>query len=257
MYTNRIFGVPMATRLYGMTACCVLLAMAMSLPVQMVGQATKKPKQEPKPMSKEQAKTVKQDANSLFAASSYDLALKEYLNLYKSDAKNVDVNFRLGYCYLMTDINKAEGVKYLEYAVENDTKKKDLLYYLALAYHYSNDFDNAIKYYNEYKEQAHNKLIKDFLNADRQIEMCENGKMLFEHPVDVTFTNPGKMVNSPQADYNPYISADGTTLVYSARKKGSTGGLDEEIQSYGADVYWSQWKDSAWTKAKSTGAAVN
>ena len=84
--------------------------------------AQKHAKQEPKPLTKEQAQSVKRDASTLFAAGSYELALKAYLALYKSDPKNADCNFRIGYCYLMTDINKAEAVKYLEYAVENDTK---------------------------------------------------------------------------------------------------------------------------------------
>src|SRR3569832_1813274 len=75
----------------------------------------RKPKQEPKPLTKDQVKGVKQDANALFAFGSYELAIRPYLDLYKADPKNVDVNFRLGYCYLMTDVNRAEAVKYLEY----------------------------------------------------------------------------------------------------------------------------------------------
>ncbi len=219
--------------------------------------AQRRVKQEPKPLSKEQAKSVKQDANSLFAAGSYDLAIKAYLDLYRTDPKNADVNFRLGYCYLMTDVNKAEAVKYMEFAAENNTKKKELLYYLALAYHYANRFDDAIKYYKEYKDQAHNKIIKDFLNADRQIEMCENGKELVAHPVDVKIVNMGKLINSNQQDYNPYVSADGNTLVFSSRRKGSMGGLDEDALIYGADIYWTQWKDTVWSKAKNIGAAIN
>src|SRR5262249_12057068 len=88
----------------------VALLIILSLPA--LGQKQKRPKQEPKPLSKDQAKTVKQDANALFAFGSYDLAIKPYLDLYKADPSNVDVNFRLGYCYLMTDVDKTQAVKY-------------------------------------------------------------------------------------------------------------------------------------------------
>jgi len=238
--------------------CNKLLLLVTAMLLNVFFSTAQKKKQEPKPLTKEQVKSQKQDANALFALSSYDLAIKPYLDLYKSDPKNVDVNFRLGYCYLMTDVDKSQAAKYLQYAADNDTKKKEILYYLGLAYHYNNDFDNAVKYYNEYKNQAHNKLIKDFLNADRQIEMCMNGKELVSKPVNVSFENLGKLVNSPLMDYNPFVSADGNTLIFSSRRKGSMGGVDEEIMTYGADIYWTQWKDSGgWSKAKNTGAAVN
>ena len=33
--------------------------------------------------------------------------------------------------------------------------------------------------------------------------------------------------------------------------------LYEDLGIYTADIYWSQWKDSMWSKAKSQGANVN
>src|ERR1700733_13185990 len=78
-----------------------------------------KSRQAAKPLSKDQVQNIKKDANELFAAGFYDLALKGYLDIYKNDPKNADNNFRIGYCYIMTDIDKPAAVKYLKYAVEN------------------------------------------------------------------------------------------------------------------------------------------
>lgn len=81
-------------------------------------------KKEPKPLSKDQEQSVKRDANTLFAAGNYELALKDYLQLCITEPKDPDYNFRLGYCYIMTDIDKAEAVKYLQVAVDNDSRER-------------------------------------------------------------------------------------------------------------------------------------
>jgi hypothetical protein len=75
--------------------------------------------------------------------------------------------------------------------------------------------------------------------------------------VNVTFENLGKGINTAYEDYNPFISADEKKLVFTSRRKGNMGGFIEDLGMYSADVYWSVWKDTAWTKAKSCGAAIN
>ena len=52
----------------------------------------------------------------MFATGDYTGALLSYKDLVKADPKNVDYNYKLGYCYLETSSNKKAALSYLEYA---------------------------------------------------------------------------------------------------------------------------------------------
>ena len=208
-------------------------------------------------MTMDEAKVVKKDAATLFNMENYSGALKGYEELVKSDPKNSEFNYRLGYCYLLTNVNKAKAIQYFEAVAGIKTIRKEAMYFFGLACMYAERWDDAITAFNEYKTATHSKSIKDFPEADRQIEMCVNAQELMSNPVNVTFENPGKAINSIYEDYNPFISANGKTLLFTSRRKGNMGGFIEDLGIYTADVYFSLWKDTAWTKAKSTGAAIN
>ena len=217
----------------------------------------RKPKKE-HILTADEAKVVRKDAAEFFAYGDYDGALKAYIPLQKADPNNVDYNYRLGYCYIATNSDKTKAVPYLEFAAGQKSVKNEAYYYLGQAYQYAERWDDAIKAFENYRAVTKSKVIKDLLDVDRQIEMCNNAKELVKNPVAVKFVNPGKVVNSPYPDYNPFIAADRSLLVYTSRRKGNAGGFLEELGFYTADVYWSAWRDtSGWSKAKPCGAAVN
>lgn len=56
-------------------------------------------------------------------------------------------------------------------------------------------------------------------------------------------------VNSPAPEKDPWISADGSTLVFAST--GRPGGLGRD------DLYVSTWRDGAWTPARNLGPGVN
>ena len=207
-------------------------------------------------LSADEAKEVKKDAASLFATTDYKGALKAYLDLYQTDKENPEINFRIGYCYLQTNSKKL-ALPYLEKANQAKEPRKEGQFYMGLAYMYNARWDEAIQAFTNYKDASHNKLVKDFLAPDRYIEMCMNGKELSAHPVNVQFTNLGKSVNSMYEDYNPFISADGKSLLFTTRRKGNVGGFIEDLGIFTADIYSTQWRDTLWTKAKSLGGLVN
>ncbi len=208
-------------------------------------------------MTTDEAKLVKKDAATLFNTENYNTALKGYEELVKVDPKNPEFNYRLGYCYLFTNVNKAKAIEYFEASPTVKTTHKEAAYFFGLACMYAERWDDAIKFFNEYKTTSHSKQLKDLPDADRQIEMCNNAKELTAHPLNVTFANAGKAINTTYEDYNPFISADGKTLLFTSRRKGNLGGFIEDLGIFSADVYFSMWKDTAWMKAKSAGAAIN
>jgi Tol biopolymer transport system component len=63
--------------------------------------------------------------------------------------------------------------------------------------------------------------------------------------------NMGSVINSDQADFAPFLSADGKTLFFSSYKDGGLGGCD---------IYFTTRLDDTWTKwtaPKNLGAGIN
>ena len=66
----------------------------------------------------EEAKITSRKANELYLADNYKEALDFYRYLLKSDEKNLEYNFRLGVCYLRTNISKSSAIPYLKTVID-------------------------------------------------------------------------------------------------------------------------------------------
>ena len=197
-----------------------------------------------------------EDAEEHFKHTNYLMALPIYKELIKRDPRNIDFNYNAGMCYLNTNINKSLAIPYLELITNMAGAKFDneVWFDLGKAYQYSLRFDDAIKAYGRYKEGAKN---KDVTKAERQIEMCSNGKELVKYPVNVTFENMGKEVNSEFPDYYPLVTKDESFIVYTSRRKENIGARLEFDGYYPSDIYSSTVKDGKWAKAVNIGRPVN
>jgi len=208
-------------------------------------------------LTADEAKLVKKDANGAFTSGDFNSALTSYRDLVKSSSENPEYNYRYGVCLLNTNSIKSKAVEPLEKASKAKEPKKDVWYYLGMAYMNAERWDDAITAFNTSKTNNILKPTKDFLPVERMIEMCNNGKELVAKPIDVKFENMTKLINTPFEEYNPMISADGKTLAFTSRRKGNMGGFIPELGVYTADIFASTWRDTIWTKARSLGATVN
>jgi len=180
--------------------------------------------------------------------------LKVYKELYKNDKTNIDFNWKIGLCYLETNINKKEAVPYLEFICKQAKIEPDAFFDLGRAYHYANRFDDAIRMFNKYKEKGGSKLAAQ---ADREIEMCNNGKELVKFPVKVTFENL-KEINSEYPDYYPFCTSNESFVIFTSRRKGGVGASTLEVDGYySSDIYQSLVKGGVFSKAKDLGSPVN
>ena len=83
-------------------------------------------------------------AGEKFKAGNYDEALSIYLDLLVEDPRNMEYNYRIGVCYLNTNINKAKAIPYLELVTRQPGYEPDAMYLLGRAYHFAYRFDDAI-----------------------------------------------------------------------------------------------------------------
>ncbi len=212
------------------------------------------------------------DESLTYSKGGYSTALPLLLSLYKEDTLNMNVAFKLGVCYLSSKRHRAEAINYFNKAITAATnnyegtsykeKNAPLIAYKFLgdAYHLNYQFDKAIEVYGEFtdhmtKNKNTDKILID--EANRKIEMCKNGKLLMANPVKVKIENLGSNVNSIYADYSPVLSADQSTLFFTSRREGSTGGMKDDEGNFFEDIYMSSKTKTGWSKAMNVGAPIN
>jgi hypothetical protein len=99
---------------------------------------------------------------------------------------------------LYTEPDKKKPFSYFNIAIKNlSDAPKDALFYLGKTYHVNYKFDEAIKYYNEFKKVGSSGSIKK-LQVDREIQACRNGKKLLSNLSDLVIISK-KQLN--EADY--------------------------------------------------------
>lgn len=192
------------------------------------------------------------DADINFEDGNYEVALKQYLKVYKKFKTDVKVNYRIGFCYLNTNYDKAKALPYLLFV---DSVKSGvyatLQFDIARAYFHMHDLEQALE---RAKHYLNSKVLKpdEMLLVDRFLETCTNAKALIANPVNVSFVNLGKSVNSPQDDYNPFITEDETFMVFSSARK-----YINDYQQFIRGVYFSSKKDGQWQLAKAASSKIN
>ncbi|MBS1638227.1 MAG: PD40 domain-containing protein [Bacteroidetes bacterium] len=200
-----------------------------------------------------QQQYVIEDGDEYFAIHNYQMALSIYKEILKSLPYNREVQYKIASCYLNTNINRQEATKYLEFVVKEPEFEPEAWYDLGYVYQLAYKFDDAIAAFEKYKELVPKKANR----ADRRIEMCHNAQTLMKTPVNVSFTNLGKDLNSEYPDYYPWINKDETFIVFTSRRKGNIGGHVEGDGYYSSDIYSSQAINGKWNKSRNIGPAVN
>ncbi len=211
------------------------------------------------------------EGNYLILEENYPQALKVFLEAYKIDSTNSNINYKIGYCYLKTESSKALSLHYLAKGVKNTTKNYgdldrdekiapiNAFYFYGRALHLNYKFDEAIANYEKFKSflspGKHSDLIKD---VNRQIEISKYAKQAVTTPVNFVIKNMGDSINSAYPDYSSVISADENTIIFTSRRPGSTGGDITDDGQFYEDIYVCyKKKDGTWTSPKSISPNIN
>ncbi len=193
-------------------------------------------------------------ADENFKSGNFEGALDEYLILIKKDADNEKYNYRIGVCYLNTDIDKTKASTYFE-KIQDKTSEPEAKYLLGRSYQYAYKFDEAIKSFTQYKQEKKGS-SENLKDADLQIQYCINAKELMKNPVNVSFENLGKNINSEYPDYFPFVPADESFIIFNT-KRPDPAGFQNPDGTWGSTIYYSKVKDGQFTKAKPLGRVIN
>lgn len=205
-----------------------------------------------------EARKYLEEGKILVDAGYYNKALDQYLQAVKLMPGDPGVNYSVAYCYL----NIFEYGKSLPFLIKAKNGKIEdpmMDLYLGMAYHGNNKFDEALASLTTFKATLRSSDKELMTQTDRYIVYCNNAKKLIVSPVEMTITNMGASVNSKYPDYNPAISVDEATIIFTSRRDNSTGALKSEIDDhYFEDIYISNKNEKGeWNSAKHISALIN
>ncbi len=195
------------------------------------------------------------DAKGYFQYQNFRNALSEYLVLRSKDSTNVEFNHRIGLCYLYTNIDKTKAIPYLEWVVKQEKFDPNAWYDLGRAYQFAYRFEDARKSFKKFISTG----IKDDnpISAKRQLEICDNADKLMSNPVNVTITNLGSPINTEYPEYNPFVPADESYIIFTSPRAGNLGGFVNYDGFFTADIYFAARANSEWKKGKGISNSIN
>ena len=195
------------------------------------------------------------DAEQKLIQGNYEGALDDYISLLENDSKNDGYNYNIAICYLNTNINKAKAIPYLETITRKPKFDPNAMYLLARAYHYAYRFDDAIKSYTVFKQTGRGN-ADNLKDVDREIQFCINAKELMKFPLNVKFENLGASVNSPYADYYPFVPNDESFITFNSRRPDEGAEKAREDGQFPAAIYTSKVLNGNFVKAKISDAPL-
>jgi tetratricopeptide (TPR) repeat protein len=195
---------------------------------------------------------ISDNPSRMFELKNYSRAKELYREKYKKDLSDKKIKYRFGVCLVYT-FEIEDGIKALESIATNTDTPIEVWYHLARGYHLKNRFEKAISLYKKYNNISDSKADL-IVKAKRNIVMCTNAKTIINKPLNLTFENLGKRVNSKGKEYLPLITPDETMLFYTTRRLGTTGRIFDLEGYYTSDIFLSKYKYGKWSKARSIGA---
>ncbi len=215
--------------------------------------------------NKELAKQIVEIADEIyFEQKAVVIANEQYVMAANMDPENLKANYMAGRTYIES-VNKDRSAKFFLQAYEIDSDYRfDLLYWVGKGYQYGMEFEQALDYFNRYKEKLEaekNYRGQDVITMEqvqRNIYECENGLEFVANPANFSIVNIGKSVNSELMDYAPVLNADEDILIFTTRRR--DGNINENVADDNfsfEDIFIAKKVDGKWKKAENIGEQIN
>jgi len=195
---------------------------------------------------------ISDNPNKMFDLGNFQRAKEIYRDQYKKNLTDEKIKYKFGVC-LVNTYELDDGIKILESLTKTLNTTPKVWYYLGRAYHLSNRYDKAISMYKKYIT-INGAEIEFIVRSKRNISMCNNAKIIVKKPLNISFENLGKRVNSSGREYLPIITPDESLLLYSTRRQGTTGRIYDLKGYYTADIFLAKYNYENWSKARSVGS---
>lgn len=145
-------------------------------------------------------------AKNLVENGEYGKAIPYFEDLVRLYPKDKVLNYYLGMCLAETDQFSTQTKKALETSLGDNTPIKSL-YYLGECFHAEGDFDQAMKYYQQFDDEARNR-DKRGTRLDELMEQCRQKINPFPQPVSKEEPRPEKELPEPVTESTNDIVMD-------------------------------------------------
>jgi outer membrane protein OmpA-like peptidoglycan-associated protein len=205
-----------------------------------------------------EARNYLEEGKVYYDQADYLKALDSYLAAYAFVPNDPGINYSIALCYINT-YSYDKALKYLLPAKKAGIEDPMLEYYLGISYHANAKIDEALQSLQVFKSKLRPADKELLAQTNKYLRYCENAKLLMSKPVVMKISNLGKTVNSQYPDYNPAISVDESTIIFTSRRANSTGGLVSEMDGYFfEDIYISnKLPNNTWGEGKQLDATIN
>ncbi len=171
--------------------------------------------------------------------------------------------YKMGFALINTKGREKEAIAYFSKAkkIFNSFGRKgksiESAFQLARAYRVSVQFDSAQKELEELSDQLKKK-PELWEVIQRELARNKAARKLFGKKIEMEITPLGEIVNSYRKDYNPLVSADGNTLVFTSLRSQDENDDNAiyEIE-FNEDIFISTKKGGQWTRPQSIGKQIN
>ena len=173
----------------------------------------------------------------------YKLSVISYEKLMTAVPDKVEYKFRYGVSNFLAGFNPLNTLKALEPLVGKEEVPVDVTYWIAQAYMYLYEFNDAMDMFNTFI--ASPGIDQGRLNESKRfIDMCESAIELMNKPVNVSFENLGPNINSSSNDFNPLVPENEEFILFTSDKK-----YDEGSQMFDQNIYISYPEKDGWSFA--------
>jgi outer membrane protein OmpA-like peptidoglycan-associated protein len=179
-----------------------------------------------------------------------------------ANPKSAKANFMAGKATIESS-QKGKALPYFLKARKLDPAiDEDILFFIGKAFHYSEQFDSALFYFYQYRQQ-----LSRALRFERSLKVnevnwkifeCNNAKVYKSNPVKVAMINLDNNINSEFPDYAPTITADESVMVFTTRRpeKNYNPALAQDLEYY-EEIHVSKKVDGKWQPSVNLGGPLN
>lgn len=193
------------------------------------------------------------EANQMLEERLWIQSINAWIDLLVENPNNANLNYKIGYCYLQTANSKLEALQYLEAACEKRFSKSydpydavekrapiQALFYLGRAQALNLKIDAAIATFQKLQKQLGKKHLM-YIDATRELEMCQEAKLQIANPKNYKITNVGPTLNTSSNEYSPVLSLDESTMFFTSPRlrpdSSNSKIIDFVTMQYKDDIY--------------------
>jgi Tol biopolymer transport system component len=193
------------------------------------------------------------EANQMLEERLWIQSINAWIDLLVENPNNANINYKIGYCYLQTANSKLEALQYLEAACDKRFSKSydpydpvekrapvQALFYLGRAQALNLKIDDAIATFQKLQKQLGKKHLM-YIDATRELEMCQEAKSQMANPKNYKITNVGPTLNTASNEYSPVLSLDESQLFFTSPRirpdSSNSKIIDFVTMQYKDDIY--------------------